>query len=220
MTDLRPLLAAWLQHAVLERKRSMSGNRRSARLKGRSWSLGKGKRRLYRPIEAKAGKFHRQHRWRGGERIRHRRDSGTDRTEIVRPGIAGMILCSVGIGRRGHGQRDQTTPSVPTAGRVKVTKGQAEIDDQREQREPRSVPHIVPEPAHLPSSRAFSRVWPWQHLIRAGHRVKGRLRLYFRSTSVKSRAVSDPRAARLRRMRRAAATSPRGPRIPATRRHL
>jgi hypothetical protein len=44
---------------------------------------------------------------------------------------------------------------------VKVTKGQAEIDGEREQREPCSVPYFVPEPAHLLLSRksfkGFSR---------------------------------------------------------------
>jgi len=114
----------------------MSGNRWSARLKGRSRPLGEDKQSLNRPIEAMADKFHPQHRWRGGKRIRHCRDRSTDRTEIVSLGIAGMTLRLTGIGRRGRDQRYQATLSALTVGRVKVTKGQAEIDDQREQRQP------------------------------------------------------------------------------------
>jgi hypothetical protein len=105
-------------------------------LKGSSRPLGEDKHRLNRPIETKAGKFHPQNRRRRGERIRHRQDSGTDWTEIVGTGIAGMALRPIIIGRRSRDQRDQATFGALPAGRVNVTKGQAEIDDQREQRKP------------------------------------------------------------------------------------
>nr|WP_244553196.1 hypothetical protein [Bradyrhizobium erythrophlei] len=105
-------------------------------MKGSSRPLGEDKHRLNRPIETKAGKLHQQYGRHRGESIRHREDSGTDRTEIVSSGIAGWALRPIIIGRRSRDQGDQATFGALSAGRVKVTKGQAEIDDQREHREP------------------------------------------------------------------------------------
>ena len=104
----------------------MSGKRRSARLKGRGRPFDEGKQRFSRPVETEAGKFHLQHRRLGGERIRHRRDGGTDRTETVTLRIAGMTMSSISIGRRGSNQR--ASPGALAVGGVKVAKGQAEIN--------------------------------------------------------------------------------------------
>lgn len=75
----------------------MSGNRRSARLKRRSRRRRKELRNFGRLVKVDDGKFNRERGRRGDDRICNRRDSGTDRTEIVRLALVAMTLRSIGM---------------------------------------------------------------------------------------------------------------------------
>src|SRR5579871_5694794 len=114
-------------------------------------------------INGDARKFDVQH-WRRSERARHGGGCRANRTEIVGM-IAGMALrlAVVRLGDRlGRcDQRDQASLRALSCNRMNVTKGQAEIDDQRQQRKPCPLPYIVPEPAHICVEPQLSQTFSW-----------------------------------------------------------
>jgi hypothetical protein len=137
------------QHAVLERiKAAVSGDGWPARPERRSLRLDDRGGRLDRMIDGGRGKvgdgYHR--RWRR-HRTRESRGSHTDRAEIV--GVTVVVLALVLVGAWMREGRDQYTGIVALAiDRVNVAEGQGKVDRERNQCAPRTLPDIVPEPAH------------------------------------------------------------------------
>ncbi len=114
----------------------MSGNRWSARSKGRARRLGNDDSGFDRAIDGDVGKFDRQCRRRRGERGAHRGDGHADRAEIVGPVIGGMVLGPIAIRCADRCDQEPGTLSARPAKRVNVTKGHGKVDGDRDEREP------------------------------------------------------------------------------------
>jgi len=95
-----------------------------------------------------------QCRRRRGQRIADRAGGHADWTAIVRQTI--VMMTALAIGMR---ERRNLRVALTATDRVDVTKGQAKIDDERDQRQPRTLPDMVtkqthPKPSHPLASLA------------------------------------------------------------------
>src|SRR3569833_871754 len=78
-----------------------------------------------------------------------RRRSPADRAKNIDMAVGRMVRPGAGIGRGGgRHRRDQATGDDLAVSRVEMAEGQRKVDGEREQRKPRSLPDIVPKPAH------------------------------------------------------------------------
>lgn len=105
-----------------------------------------------RTIDGSVSKLDRQRRRRRGERGADRGGGHADRAEIVGLAVVRMVRRLATVGRC----NDQAVLGAVAADRVDVAEGQRNVDGQRDQREPRTMPDIIPNPAHSePTPRAF-----------------------------------------------------------------
>jgi hypothetical protein len=129
-------------------KAAMSGNRWSARSKRRARRLHDAKVLLDRVIDDGDAKFDRQRGRRRGEGGAHRGGGHADRAEIVRLVVGRLVLRLIAALRGDRcDQRAGTLQACPVR-RVNMTEGQGQIDGERNQREPRTLPDMITKPAH------------------------------------------------------------------------
>ena len=132
----------------------MSGNRWSARLKGRAWRPWNGCSLFDRVIDGRVRELDRQRWRRGRQRGAHRGGGHADRAEIIGLVVRGVVWCRAIALRRGDG-RDQRAGSLsarPVEG-MNVTEGQGQIDGKRDQRKPRTLTDMITKPAHSEPDR-------------------------------------------------------------------
>lgn len=128
----------------------MSGQRRSTRLESDARPLDAGKIPGSRGTDRADGEINHQRRWR---RYQAHRDVGArhaDRAQrvcIVIVGVGGRTAVVMRSCREELADRSSTN-GLAVEG-MNVAEGQRQVDDQRNQRQPRSPPDIVPKPAHV-----------------------------------------------------------------------
>jgi hypothetical protein len=121
-----------------------SGNRWGARLKGCAGLFDNGNGRFRGPIDEDVGNRTRQCRRRRGRRIGQSDGGHADGTEIVQSAVVVMA----GLPLIGRHDRCNPCLGLMPSNRVHVTKGQRKVEPERDQRETRNKPNIVPKQTH------------------------------------------------------------------------
>ena len=127
-------------------------------MKGLAWQHDGEANGLDRANDDRCGQLKRDDGRRGGDRVGDRAGGDTDRTEIVRLAVVGVTLGAVKIGdaerRREHPRRAFSRNDMNMA------EGERQIYGERDQRKPRTMPDIVPNPAHPPPNTPFAAFEP------------------------------------------------------------
>jgi hypothetical protein len=144
-----------------------SGNRWSARVEGRPRSLRQARLMLDRLIDRRLGQGQRQGRRRGVEGMSNGARGHADRTQQIGR-VTVVMTRGLPVVRRGNGGylRGKAMLEALAVDGMNVAKGQAEIDGERKERQPRTPPDMVTKPAHYGPSQFFVRLRKLSHSSR------------------------------------------------------